>query len=228
MSDGWGEFLLAFGVFLASHVLPARPGVKDRIVAMTGRAAYAAIYSTVSLVILAWLIVAAGRAPFVPLWDMQGWHRWVVNLAMPAAILLAACAVGAPNPLSFGGRADGFDPDRPGVAGVARHPALWVLLIWAGAHLLVNGDLAHVILFGVFAGFSILGMWALDKRHQRRLGADWSRLAARTSALPFAALIEGRWRPAGPLPVVRLGIGGAVWLLLLWLHLPVIGVPPLP
>jgi len=36
-----------------------------------------------------------------------------------------------------------------------RHPMLWGLVIWAVAHLLVNGDLASVFLFGG------LGVWAL-------------------------------------------------------------------
>ena len=38
---------------------------------------------------------------------------------------------------------------------VMRHPMLWGTVIWAGAHLLVNGDLASIILFGG------IGLWAL-------------------------------------------------------------------
>lgn len=36
-----------------------------------------------------------------------------------------------------------------------RHPMLWGTVIWAAAHLLVNGDLASIILFGG------IGLWAL-------------------------------------------------------------------
>ena len=38
---------------------------------------------------------------------------------------------------------------------VMRHPMLWGTVVWAGAHLLVNGDLASIILFGG------IGLWAL-------------------------------------------------------------------
>ncbi|HEX9858579.1 MAG TPA: NnrU family protein, partial [Paracoccaceae bacterium] len=183
---GWGEFALALAVFFLSHVIPARPGVRAGLVVRLGPASYGAAYGLVSLVLLGWVIVAAGRAPFVPLWDQALWMRWVVNGAMPVAILLGSFAIGAVNPFSFGGRAAGFDPDRPGIAGVSRHPLLLALLIWAAAHLLVNGDLAHVLVFAPFAAFAAFGMVAIDRRNRRNWGAaDWARLSARTSLLPL-------------------------------------------
>lgn len=228
-TEAWGGFALAMAVFFASHILPARPAVRAGLVARMGHAGYGATYGVVSILILAWVIVAAGRAPFVPVWDQALWQRWVANAAMLAAVLLASFAVGASNPLSFGGRAAGFDPDRPGIAGVTRHPLLWALLIWALAHLLVNGDLAHVLLFAPFAVFALTGMRAIDARNRRRWGeAHWARLSARTGLMPFSALIGGRWRPQGGPPVLRLGVGLAVWAALLHLHPLVIGVSPLP
>lgn len=224
----WWNFAAAFAAFFASHAIPARPGVKGWLKARLGRAGYGALFSLLSTAILIWLIVAAGRAPWVDLWYQYPWMRWGANIAMPCAILLAVFGFGAPNPLSFGGRRGGFDPDHPGIAGVTRHPLIWALLIWSAAHLLVNGDLAHVILFGAFAGFCIAGMPMLDARKRRELGPDWGRASARTSALPFAALISGRWRPVrGPSPV-RLLIAVAVWAALLAAHPHVIGVSPLP
>ncbi len=41
------------------------------------------------------------------------------------------------------------------IAGMVRHPMLWGMVLWAVAHLLVNGDLASLVLFGG------LGLWAL-------------------------------------------------------------------
>ncbi len=163
-------------VFFASHVIPARPAVRGRSGRGMGHAGYGAAYGTVSLAILWWIIVAAGRAPFVPLWDPLLWHRWAVNGAMIVAVLLGTFAVGAVNPFSFGGRSTGFDPAHPGVAGVTRHPLLWALLIWALGHLLANGDLAHALVFGPFAAFAAVGMRAIDRRNQRLWGArEWAR-----------------------------------------------------
>lgn len=227
---GWLPFALAFAAFFASHAVPARPPVRRRLVALMGERGYLAAYVGMSLLVLAWLIVEAGRAPYVGLWSFAPWQLWVPNLAMPVVCLLAAFGTAAPNPFSFGGRAvHRFDPEAPGIAGLTRHPLLWALALWSLAHLVPNGDLAHALLFGVFAGFALLGMRMLDRRARRRMGeAEWRRLAARTSLLPGAALLSGRWRPAAPPQAGRLAIAAAAWALLLALHPAVIGVSPLP
>jgi len=226
----WAEFAVAYAAFLLSHAVPARPAVRGRLAAALAERGYLIAYGAVSLAALVWLIAAAGRAPDVPLWSSEAWQIWLANLAMPLACLLIAFAVGAPNPLSFGGPAAGFDPGRPGVAGVARHPLLVALAVWGGAHTLANGDLAHVALFGGFVGFAILGMGVLDRRRRRRFGAaEWARLAACTSNWPLAALLAGRWRPRpATADVIRLVLGIGLWLALLALHPAVIGVSPLP
>lgn len=226
---GWGGFAAAFVAFLLSHAIPARPAVRRPLVRWLGERGYLAAYSAVSLAVLAWLVIEAAHAPPVLLWPYAAWQAWLVNLVMPVACLLIAASVGAPNPLSFGGNACGFDPARPGIAGVARHPLLLALALWAGAHALANGSLAHVLLFGSFAGFALLGMRIIDRRKRRQMGeAAWARLAARTSLWPFAALLGGRWRPAGRPSLARLGAGLLLWLVLLHLHAPVLGVSPLP
>ncbi|EEW26057.1 NnrUfamily protein [Rhodobacter ferrooxidans] len=225
----WGGFALAIAAFFASHAVPVRPAVKAWLVARLGRSGFGMAYGLLSLVMLAWVIQAAWAAPFVVLWDQAIWQRWLVNAVMLAAVLLAAFAIGAVNPFSFGGRSSGFDPERPGIAGVSRHPLLLVLLLWAAAHLLVNGDLAHVLVFAPFAAFAALGMRAIDARNRRIWGdAEWDRLAARTSGWPFAALLGGRWKPQSGPGLLRLAIGLAVWGGLIWLHPLVIGMPPLP
>jgi uncharacterized membrane protein len=227
--SGWVNFALAYAAFFASHAIPAAPRIKGALKARLGRAGYGAAFSLLSMAVLVWLIAAAGQAPWLPLWDQTPAMRWVANIVMPLAVALAVFAAGAPNPLSFGGRAAGFDPAQPGIAGLVRHPLLWALLLWSAAHLLVNGDLAHVILFGSFAGFCIAAMPMLDARRRRELGpAGWQRLAARSPALPFAALLSGRWRPRSAPPLWRAGLAVAVWAALLAAHPHVIGVSPLP
>lgn len=228
--SGWFGFALAYAAFLLSHAIPMRPRVKARLASAFGQRGYLIGYVAVSVALLAWLIHAANNAPYVPLWDYAPWQRWVPNLAMPVVCLLVAFALGAPNPLSFGGsRPQEFDPGRPGIAGVTRHPILWALALWAGAHLVPNGDLAHAILFGGFVIMALSGMRAIDRRNRRRLGeAEWARLTAGTSAFPLSALIGGRWRPCGMPDLRRVAIAVVVWAALLALHGPIIGVSPLP
>jgi len=228
---GWGEFTAAVGLFFLSHALLPRPGVRGPAVALLGERGFTVAYSILSFGVLAWLIVAAGRAPFVELWSFAPWQLWVANLVMPFVCLLLAYGVGAPNPLSFGGaRNAAFDPDRPGIAGAVRHPVAMALGLWAASHLAPNGDLAHALLFGSFAGFAALGMAMIDRRKCSQLGeAEWRRLSARTSFWPFAALLAGRWRPSGgEFPQSRLVIAAALYAGLLLSHGWVIGISPFP
>jgi uncharacterized membrane protein len=225
----WSELALAFLAFLASHLLPARPRLRAALCGLVGERAYMAVYSAVSLILLGWLVVAAGRAPYVEVWAFAPWQMWVPNAAMPAACLLIAFGVGASNPFSFAGRnAALFDPQRPGIAGVTRHPLLLAIVLWAASHAVPNGNLAHVLLFGTFAAAGVMGMLAIDRRTRRSMGRDqWQRLAARTSLLPCSALIAGRWRPdLRELSWQRLAAAALLYVGLVVLHEPAIGVSP--
>jgi uncharacterized membrane protein len=229
--SGWSEYILVFLAFLGAHIIPARPGIRVRLTALAGERAYLWGYSIVSLGLLYWLIVAAGRSPFVPLWDYRPWQLWVPNLAMPVVVLLAVGGVGIANPFSFGGRADAaFDPARPGLTAVSRHPLLLAITLWAAAHLVPNGDLAHVLLFGLFALLGGLGMLMLDRRRKRQWGqARFQALARNTSLLPAAAWLDGRVRPGlDALPPRRLAIAALVYVVLLAAHPTLFGASPLP
>lgn len=215
---GWTEFIAAFAVFFASHALPVRPAVKRPIVARIGVRGFSLAYSALSVMVLAWLIVAAGRAPYVMLWSFAPWQLWVPVIVNAFAAVILALGTGRPNPLSFGGaHNDRFDPAHPGIVGWVRHPLLVAIGLWAGAHMVPNGDLAHVLLFGTFLGFAGLGMRMIDRRKRRLMGADWDRLTKTTRRVNIT--------PGG---MVRVALGLGLYGLILWAHTPVIGVSPLP
>ncbi len=218
---GWGEFAAAFALFLLTHMVPARPALRARLIATLGRGVYVAAYSALSVALLLWLIGAAARAPYVELWGFAPSQMWAPVLAMAPACLLGALAVGAPNPLSFGGaREADYDPARPGVVGLTRHPILVALALWAGAHLVPNGDLAHVILFGSFLAMALAGMAAIDARNRRAMGeARWR------------ALLPKRWPRLADLSARRMIIGAGVYAALMATHplfAGVAAIPPLP
>jgi uncharacterized membrane protein len=226
---GWFELAAAMALFLVSHRIPAMLGLREALIRRLGPAGYVAVFSVVSLALLWWLIVAAARAPYVGLWETGDWQRWLVNLVMPLAIALTVFGTAAPNPFAFEGRAAGFNPDRPGIAGLTRQPLLWALALWSGAHLAANGDVAHVILFGTFLALAVAGMPIVERRRRRTMGGvEWARLAAHTGLVPFAALADGRWRPRGPPPPGRTLAALAIWAAVWHLHAPVIGVWPGP
>lgn len=223
MSD-WFGFTIALVAFLLSHAIPVRPPVRPWLVARLGLTGYIIAYSTLSLGLLWWLIVEAARAPYIEIIPPYDALRWAPILTMPVVCLLAVLGMAAANPLSFGGMGRGrFDPDHPGLLAFTRHPLPLALMLWAMAHLLANGDLAHVILFGMFAGFAAAGMAIIDRRKRRVLGeAAWQALARNTSRISIAGLGQVRIRPWQGVAAV-LGYGA-----LIWLHPMIIGVSPLP
>jgi uncharacterized membrane protein len=220
---GWTEFAVAFAMFFLSHAVPVRPPVRPWLDARLGPGGFTLAYSALSLGVLAWLIGAAGRAPTVILWDWAPWQNHVVLAAMVPVCLLLGLALGRPNPFSFGGaRNAAFDPARAGIVRLTRHPLLLALAIWAAAHLAPNGDLAHVLLFGTFAAFAVVGGRLVDRRKARVLGAEGARLYLLSREAPVLAAFAGR--ETG----LRLALGGFLYLGLLWLHPVLFGVSPVP
>lgn len=220
---GWAEFAAAYLAFFLSHSLPVRPPLRSWLHARLGRAGFTLAYSALSLAVLAWLIGAAGRAPFVPLWDRAPWQGLVPLVVMGPVCLILGLSVARPNPFSFGGaRNDRFDPRRAGILRWSRHPLLLALALWAAAHVVPNGDLAHVIVFGTLAGFALLGMRLVDRRKRREMGARWQRLRmAVAGAPPGFGAVSGSG-------LLRLAVAVALYVVLLWLHPVLLGVSPLP
>src|SRR4051794_34812812 len=115
------EFLLALAVFMVAHLVPAAPGIRAALVARLGRGVYLACYSTLSLLLLAWVIVAARRAEVVTLWGPAVWQWLVPVLVMPFALFLLIAGLAEPNPLSITWRRG----DEPGpIVAITRHPVL--------------------------------------------------------------------------------------------------------
>lgn len=214
--SGWVELALAMAALVAAHAVPARPSFRGRLIDRFGRTAYLATYIVLSLLLVWWVIAAAGRARYVGLWEPAAWQIWLALAAMALACLVLALAVGRPNPFSFGGGdPTGYDPARPGIVGLTRHPVLLAAVLWATAHLLANGDLAHVLVFANFLLMALGGMPMLDRRTRRRKGGAWARLQPERS---------WSWSPGDTL---RLATGVLLFLALLHLHPALFGVDPL-
>lgn len=220
---GWLEFAAAWATFFVTHSLPLRAPMRPWVQSRLGTRGFTLAYSALSLAALVWLIGAAGRAPVVPLWNWAPWQAHVPLAVMLPVCLILTLAIGRPNPFSFGGaRNDHFDPRHAGIVRLTRHPILLALALWAVAHIVPNGDLAHVLLFGVFAIFAALGGRLVDRRRQREMGADWQILLAEVTSS------TGNARPVSwALATVRIATGVALYLGLIWVHPWLFGVSPL-
>jgi len=220
---GWVEFVAAYAVFFLSHSIPVRPPVRPWLQARLGAAGFTLAYSGLSLGVLAWLIGAAGRAPHVPLWGWAPWQTHVPLAVMLPVCLILALSIAQPNPFSFGGAQDDrFDPAKPGLVRLTRHPLLLAMALWAAAHVVPNGDLAHVVLFGTFAAFAVVGMRLIDRRRQREMGAQWRCLRVAVATAPLL-----RWRMSGG-TLGRIAAGTLLYATLLSVHPILFGVSPLP
>ncbi|WP_210528209.1 NnrU family protein [Rubellimicrobium arenae] len=226
---GWGSFAVAGLAFLLTHFVPARPAIRARLIATLGRRLWFSLYGLISLAVTAWVIAAASQAPFVELWPQLPWTRWVPNLIMPIAIALAVSGLPSRTVTLGGRRTPRVDVADPGLAALTRHPLLWALALWSGSHLLPNGDLAHVLLFGGFLAMALAGMAAFDRRARTRLSAEEAgAYFASTAIFAPRALVRatsGRW-DRGNLARLILALG--LWPALLLLHPYVIGLSPLP
>jgi uncharacterized membrane protein len=220
---GWAEYTLALALFAASHFVPRLWGLRDRLIGAVGRRVDFSVYGLISLALLVWVIATAGRAPYVELWPQWPWTRWVPNVAMPVALVLVTCGIGMAQPYTLGGRKT-FDPAQPGFAAMSRHPLFLALALWAGAHLVPNGDLAHVILFGSFTAMALAAIPAFDARARRA-----SDLLSHTALFSLRPLANPHWRRANLRRLlIRTAIGLILWMGTLHLHALVIGVSPFP
>jgi uncharacterized membrane protein len=130
-------------IFFLVHLLPTQPELRASLVGRLGANAYRGLFSLVSAAGLALIVVGYGQMQGLgggnpQLWTPPGWARHVVFLLMlPAIVLLVAAYV----------------PSR--IRTTVSHPMLTALMIWAFAHLLANGDLASVLLFGSFLAYAL-------------------------------------------------------------------------
>lgn len=220
------SFFLAIAVFLAAHSIPAIRPVRAVLVERLGLPVYLALYSIVSLGLLFWVILAALNAPYVEIW---GQPRWAWHPAITLASLgvgLAVLGLIRPNPLSVSLNASPFNPARPGIVAYLRHPVLLGFLLWGLGHLLINGDLVLIVFFGAMTLFAVFGRKIVERRIERRCGADHiaalkANIARARAAKPFWRLFsvwDGLGLAAGAI-VVALLVGG--------LHLALFGVDPL-
>jgi len=217
----------AIAAFVGSHFLLSWPPVRDRLVGALGERPFLILYSAVSVVFLAWAIAAYRAAPFVPLWEFGQAGRYLAVTLMPLALVLAVVGLTTPNPTVVGGERFG-DANRAvrGIVTITRHPFLWGVTLWAIAHLAANGDAAATILFAGMLVLALGGMAAIDHKRARRMGDAWRAIAARTSAIPFAAAAAGRvkvdWKGIG---AWRVAAGVVVYAILLFSHGWLFGVP---
>lgn len=142
--------LLILGVILwwITHTFPlvARP-MRNRIAAGMGEGAWKGVYALGTLAILAIIIIGYRQAEWSDVWIPPAWGVHLNNLLM----LIAVALLGASH-------------SKGNVKRFVRHPMLLAVIVWSIAHLLVNGDLASLVLFGGMGLWAIVAIFATNAR----------------------------------------------------------------
>jgi uncharacterized membrane protein len=218
---------LAALVWIGVHVGIAGTRLRDAFVARLGAGGFRIAFSLASFASIYFLIEAWKAAETTPLWFAPGWLRWVLALVMLPAFVLFVASVAKPNPTAVGGEAR-LGAEARGIQRITRHPMLWSFALWAAVHIVGNGDTAALVFFGAFLVTALAGMPSIDAKLAHRAPADWARLTATTSILPFGAILAGRNRLAlGEIGWVPPVIGTLAWAAMLHFHARIIGVSPL-
>lgn len=142
--------ILGLIVFLATHVFVTMREARAATIAKLGLNTYRVLFSIVSLGSLAVIVWGFGEYRAhgaIHVWSPPGFMRHItVALMLPAVILVVAY----------------FIPSH--IKAKAKHPMLAGIKTWALAHLLSNGDLGSILLFGSFLAWGVYARIAAKRR----------------------------------------------------------------
>lgn len=181
-------------IFLGVHsVAMVSPALRARTIQRLGEPAWKGLYALFSLVGILLICYGFGLARLQPvvLYSPPTWMRHVALLLMLPVFPLFIAA---------------YLPGR--IKAAAKHPMLAAVKLWAFAHLLANGMLADVLLFGGFLAWAVMDRISMKRR-----------------SVPQVL----RTAPPGPWnDVIAVVLGLAIYALLIeWAHVRMFGVSPL-
>ena len=128
-------------LFLGTHTLTTMRDLRTRLIASMGEGGYKAGYALASLaglVLIVWGFAHYRATGWIDVWSPPKTLKHInVALMLPAVILVVASYI------------------RGRIYTTVKHPMLTGVKLWAFGHLLANGDLGGIILFGSFLGWAV-------------------------------------------------------------------------
>jgi len=142
--------ILGLVLFFGVHTLTTQREVRARVIAFSGGGGYKIGYSLVSalgLVLIVWGFAHYRASGMWEIWTPPtALKHLTAALMLPAVILVVASYI------------------RGRIYTRLKHPMLTGIKLWAAAHLLANGDLGSIILFGSFLGWAVFDRISLKHR----------------------------------------------------------------
>ena len=137
-------------LFLGVHTLTTQRDLRARMIAATGDGTYKILYSLVSavgLALIVWGFAKYRATGWIDVWSPPvAMRHLTAALMLPAVILVVASYM------------------RGRIYSTLKHPMLAGVKLWALAHLLANGDLGSIILFGSFLAWAVFDRISLKRR----------------------------------------------------------------
>jgi uncharacterized membrane protein len=142
--------ILGLVLFVGIHLLPAQRELRARAIASMGEGSYKigfALVSLAGLALIVWGFASYRASGVIAVWYPPTWMKHItVALMLPAVILVVAAYI------------------RGRIYTALKHPMLAGVKLWAAVHLLANGDLGGIILFGSFLGWAVFDRISLKRR----------------------------------------------------------------
>jgi uncharacterized membrane protein len=191
--------LLGIVLFIGTHAFTMARGPRAALLHRLGEGPYKGLYSLLSLAGIVLISIGYGQyrqAGYVPVWEPPVWTRHLSLLLVWAAFVFFVAA---------------YLPG--GIRNAAKgHPMLLGLKIWATGHLIANGDLGSILLFGSLLAWGVAARISAKRRDE-----------ARPHGAPAAA--PAGWRN----DALAVAIGTVAYVAFaFWLHPWLIGVPVVP
>ncbi|TAJ32735.1 MAG: NnrU family protein [Reyranella sp.] len=186
--------VLGLVLFLGAHTFTTMRGARAVAIGRLGEGGYKGLYSLVSAAGLVLIVIGFGSyrsAGYIQVWTPPRAIFHPIALVLLWFAFVALVAAYAP-------------PSR--IKAILRHPMLVGVKAWALSHLLVNGDLGSMLLFGGLLAWAVYDRIALKRRGE-------------TGAAPTST--PAAWSRNDLLVVA---IGTAAYVLMFWLHDTLIGV----
>ncbi len=188
-------FILGLIMFFGIHMLPFYPEYRAQLIEkidndmIDAEGLYKVIFGVISLLGLVFIGIGKGSMEYIGLWSTPTFFRYITVVLIPVSFILMIAA---------------YTPNK--IKRYLPHPMLTGVIIWGATHMMVNGDVAAIILFGSFVVYSVVAIKLANRRQYDK---------------------NSEQDTQEKIPVVKdaivIGIAMLGFLLLLWLHKPLFG-----
>ena len=183
-------FILGLLLFFGIHMLPFYPEYRAQLTeiidtdTIDGEGMYKIIFGVIALLGLILVGIGKGSVGFASLWDIPAFFRYIAVIFILLSFILMVAA---------------YLPNN--IKRYVPHPMLTGVIIWGVTHLIINGDVASIILFGSFVIYSVVAIKLTNRRESYESSEQDTQVT---------------------IPVVKdgivIGIALVGFLILFWLH----------